>query len=210
MKEILNKYIKLSKETRILAIVGLTCLFICLFLTYIKYTIQGLAVKVKLISFLEGKLMILLILLSAMFIFKDYVKKYIPKLFENNIGNKIYNINDQRWTLIPTCLTVIFSFVVNGKSEIEFLNTTHGLGFYCLWLGIIALVLYAFIYKNEKIKVIETINTDTRQTNNQTINIASEVNTTTPVEQNTAKTCMNCGTKTDHKAVKCPACGKEF
>ena len=235
INEILNKFLNLSKNTRFLAVVGLSCSFLCIFLTYVKYTVLGLAVKIKLIDFFEGKLMILLILLNLMFIFKDYVKKYLPKLFENNIGRKIYDINDQRWILIPVALTVIFAFVVKGETKTEFLNIVYGLGFYLMWLGVISLVAFAFMYKNEKIKVaLSTENkVNPNPTSESNVNIANEIRTevtnekVTQItkedqtkleselvqntqEQNSSKYCVNCGSKCDSSAVKCQACGKDF
>lgn len=238
MKEILNKFLNLSKNTRFLAVLGLTCSFLCIFFNYIKYTVLGLAVKIKLIEFLEGKLMILLIILNLMFIFKDYVKKYVPKLFENNIGRKIYNINNQKWILIPVGLSVIFAFVVKGETKTEFLNTTYGLGFYLMWLGVISLVAYAFIYKNDKIKTLDATPKQSGNTNaqssvslgsiaNQEIqassnpnqeNVAntaieqsiSQVSNQSVAEEQAHKFCVNCGTKCEKSAVKCPACGKDF
>ena len=232
MNEILNKTLKLSKNTRFLAALGLACSFLCIFFTYVKYTVLGMAVKIKLIDFFEGKLLILLILLNLMFVFKDYVKKYLPKLFQNNLGKKIENINDQRLTLIPTILMVIFAFVVKGETKVEFLNIKYGLGFFLMWLGVISLVIYAFIYKNNNIKVLEkminnttpsnkanvnSVNSSNTQSISQNNNITTNINITEPnpnqVTNETIKeqkTCINCGSKSPSSALKCIACGKEF
>ena len=232
MNEILNKTLKLSKNTRFLAALGLACSFLCIFFTYVKYTVLGMAVKIKLIDFFEGKLMILLILLNLMFVFKDYVKKYLPKLFQNNLGKKIENINDQRLTLIPTILMVIFAFVVKGETKVEFLNIKYGLGFFLMWLGVISLVIYAFIYKNNNIKVLEkminnttpsnkanvnSVNSSNTQSISQNNNITTNINITEPnpnqVTNETIKeqkTFINCGSKSPSSALKCIACGKEF
>ncbi|MCI8331014.1 MAG: hypothetical protein HFE04_02805 [Bacilli bacterium] len=219
MKETFNKFLNLSKNTRLLAIIGIASLSICIFFTYIKYTVLGLAVKIKLIDYFEGKIIILLTILNCMFIFKDYIKKYLPKLFENDLGKKIENIKDQRWTLIPIAFTIIFAIVVKSESKTEYLDTTFGLGFYLMWLGVISLVAYAFIYKNEKIKTIDvTPKEPTNNTTKPTIqgvqmnnNVQQEAATSEVEEQKIEhKFCINCGTKCEISSTKCPACGKNF
>lgn len=231
MKEILNKALNLSKNTRLLAVIGLSCTFLCIFFTYIKYTVLGLAVKIRLIDYFEGKVMILLIILSLMFIFEDYVKKYIPKLFENKIGKKIETITDQRLTLIPTALIVIFALVVKSETDVEFLNYSYGLGFYLLSLGVISLVAYAFLYKKGRMQINSNIgqNNVTNANSTSGVNMGVEVKEQNNNIQNNLvnaseasitedkkevevkhKFCTNCGSKCDENALKCPACGKEF
>lgn len=225
MKEILSRLTDLAKKTRLLAVVGLSCLFLSIFFTYVKYTVLGLAVKIKLIEYFEGKIMILLILCNLLFIFKDYVKKYVPKLFQNEIGKKIDNINDQRITLIPTVLTVIFAFAVKGETKVEYLNISYSLGFFLMWIGIISLVAYPFIYKKEKVTpTVEIQNSNSKtdsslssqkikeektNTNNNKIENGVQ-NASVNSSSTAAKKCPNCGTMCESNNTKCPTCGKSF
>ena len=72
---------------------------------------------------------------------------------------------------------MIFAFVVKGETKTEFLNIVYGLGFYLMWLGVISLVAFAFMYKNEKIKVaLSTENkVNTNPTSESNVNIVVKI-----------------------------------
>jgi len=83
---------------------------------------------------------------NLLFIFKDFVEKYIPSLFNTGIGKKIKNINNPKASLIPTFLGAAFAVYLTLKLDVEF--SAYSLGFYSMWIGVICLVAYAILHKN--------------------------------------------------------------
>lgn len=90
----------------------------------------------------------LLAIINLLFIFKDIVENYIPKLFNSNIGIKIKECKNPKFSLILTVLIAILAIVLTsivGVSAFRYYN----IGFYLIWIGIICLIAYAFLYKAE-------------------------------------------------------------
>lgn len=152
MKEIISKL----ENKRILGAVGLGCLLVGLFLPYVTVKIFGFSESATLIQSLQGKLLFLAVVANAMFIFKDFVKKYIPKLFESNIGKKIDEA-DAKMGLIPAAVALVCLIwaYFDVKDAMGFGNSfakdafSYGLGFWIEWVGIIALAAHSFLYKGE-------------------------------------------------------------
>ena len=141
MDEILNKI----KNTRILGAVGLGIMFIATFLPYIVASIFGFSSSVSLFGYWEGKVTLLVCFANLLFVFKDYVKKYVPQLFNSNIGKAIENAKPI-FSLIPTGVAVLLNIIlmarVSGYSYIHF-----GIGFYVMIIGIACMIAYAILYK---------------------------------------------------------------
>ena len=90
------------KNKRILAIIGIVLIFLGTILPYYILTILGYSTSVSLWGYWEGKIITALIVLNTLFIFKDLIQKYIPGLFNSNLGQKIINAN--------RCICNIFKF----------------------------------------------------------------------------------------------------
>lgn len=136
------------KNTRILGLVGIICLFLGTVLPFIGSS--KLKLWISLYNYWEGKVVLVLILANTLFIFKDYVEKYAPQLFSKDFGVWIKNAN-QKFVLIPTCIM--------GFLELYLMNTVgifsrfagvldFGIGLYLSILGTICLFGHCFIYKN--------------------------------------------------------------
>lgn len=136
------------KNTRILGLVGIICLFLGTVLPFIGSS--KLKLWISLYNYWEGKVVLVLILANTLFIFKDYVEKYAPQLFSKDFGVWIKNAN-QKFVLIPTCIM--------GLLELYLMNTVgifsrfagvldFGIGLYLSILGTICLFGHCFIYKN--------------------------------------------------------------
>ena len=72
------------KNKRILALVGLGCLLLGVFLAYYKVSLFGFSQSVSLIQAWQGIAILILTIVTGLFIFKDYVKKVVPKLFDSS------------------------------------------------------------------------------------------------------------------------------
>lgn len=137
------------KNTRILSMIGLLCLFLGVILPYFTFSFLGIKQSIALWSYWEGKVMMILIVANVLFIFKDYVEKYVPQLLNSTIGKKIQNANP-KLAIIPTILVAVFAVYLYTKTDIDSNYIKHGLGFWSLWIGVICLVAHTFLYKKKE------------------------------------------------------------
>ncbi len=151
-EKMIRKGIKMSnviekiKNTRILAGIGIAGLILGTIFPYVSYSFFGNSVNISMWNYWEGKIVLILAIANLLFIFRDVVEKYIPSLFNTNIGKKIADMNNSKGSLIPTILVVIFVIYLQIRLDVDFEN--YSLGFYFLWIGVIALIAYAFLHKN--------------------------------------------------------------
>lgn len=145
MNDILDKL----KNTRILAAIGIAGLILGTIFSYVSYTIWGYTYHISLWNYLEGKIILIIAVANLLFIFKDLVEKYIPSLFNTGIGKKIAEINSPKASLIPTIIAAGFALYLTIKLDVEF--SRYSLGFYVLWIGVICLVAYAILHKNDNV-----------------------------------------------------------
>lgn len=151
----MEKVMEMVKTKRILAIIGIVGLFLGTVMPYYKFSFLGISKTIALWGYLEGKIMFVLILALALFIFKDYIEKYVPQLFNNGVGKIVKKLDNPKFSLIPTALVIILAIYVSTLVETsDYIK--FGLGFYMLWLGGIAMVLHAIFYKGEN-KTVETV-----------------------------------------------------
>ncbi len=142
----MNDIIEKMKNTRILAIVGIAGLILGTIFPYVSYSFFGSSLSISLWDYWQGKVVLVLAIANLLFIFRDVVEKYIPSLFNTDIGKKIADMNNSKGSLVPTILAVIFVLYLQIRLDVDFDN--YSLGFYLLWIGVIALVAYAFLHKN--------------------------------------------------------------
>lgn len=135
------------KNTRLLAGIGVAGLILGTMLTYIKYSVFGYSIEISLSRYLEGKIVIALAVANLLFIFKDMVEKYVPSLFNTNLGKKISSIESPKASLVPTILAVVFIVYLHSRLDIDSSFANYGLGFYSILIGTISLVAYAFLNK---------------------------------------------------------------
>ena len=145
----MEKILEKLRKTRVLAAIGVASLILGTMFTYVKYSFWGYNYSISLWGYWEGKVVLFLAVANLLLIFKDYVEKYVPGLFKTDWGQKIMEIRNPRASLIPTFLSVAFTFYLHTTLHIEIDEyTKYGLGFYLLWIGAICLVAYAFLRKN--------------------------------------------------------------
>lgn len=82
----MNNIIEKCKTTRILGSIGIICLILGTIMPYVRYNIWGFTYSISLWGYWEGKIIMLLAIANLLFIFKDFIEKYIPSLFNTNIG----------------------------------------------------------------------------------------------------------------------------
>lgn len=144
MKNIIEKL----KTTRILGAIGITGLILGTIMPYVKYDIFGYIFKITLWNYWEGKVIVILALANLLFIFKDLVEKYAPFLFNNWVGEKVQECQNQKFSLIPTVLSAIFAIYLTSKLGLRTFKY-YNIGFYAMWIGTICLVIYAFLHKSD-------------------------------------------------------------
>ena len=145
----MNNIIEKMKNTRILATIGIAGLILGTIFPYVSYSFFGSSVNISMWNYWEGKIVLILAIANLLFIFKDFVGKYIPSLFNTNIGKKIADIDNPKVSLVPTILAVVVVVYLQIRLDIGFGN--YGIGFYLLWIGIIALLAYAFLHRKKMI-----------------------------------------------------------
>ena len=145
----MNSIIEKCKTTRILGAIGIIALILGTMLPYVQYNIFGHTYSLALWGYWEGKIVMALAIANLLFIFKDFVEKYIPSLFCSGIGKKIQSLENPKYSLVPTILAAIFIFYLTLHIHITF--KYYNIGFYLVWLGTICLVAYALIHKQENI-----------------------------------------------------------
>ncbi len=145
----MNTILEKIKNTRILAVIGIVCLILGTILHYFTFSLFGISRSISLINYWEGKIVIVLAVANLLFIFKDIVEKYIPSLFNTGIGKKISELNNSKYSLIPTILAVAFALYLHIHLNFNTKYMDYGLGFYVLWIGLICLVAYAILHRND-------------------------------------------------------------
>ena len=138
----MEKVLQFLKNTKILGIVGAILLIVGNFFTFVTTKILWVESSVK---FIEGDGVFVLILgiLALVIIFMDFILSKIP---EGKL-KFLFKLRIQKFVLIPAIISAIILFI-DGKDAFDI--GSAGLGFYLLLIGIIALVIYPFVYKEDK------------------------------------------------------------
>lgn len=144
----MNNIIEKCRTTRILGAIGTVGLILGTIMPYVKYNIFGYKYSISLWGYWEGKIIMILAIANLLFIFKDLVEKYVPALFNSDIGKKIKNCENPKFSLIPTVLAAIFAIYLTSKMGIDTFKY-YNTGFYVMWIGTISLVAYAFLHKED-------------------------------------------------------------
>ena len=116
----MNNVLDKMKNTRLLAGIGVVCMILGTMFSYVSYNIFGTVIDIALWDYLEGKIILIIAIANLLFIFKDFVEKYIPSLFNTGIGRKIKDINNPKASLVPTILGAVFAIYLTLKLDVEF------------------------------------------------------------------------------------------
>lgn len=142
----MNNVLDKMKNTRLLAGIGVAGMILGTMFAYVSYNILGTVIDIALWDYLEGKIILIIAVANLLFIFKDVVEKYVPSLFNTGIGRKIKDINNPKASLVPTIAAAAFALYLTLKLNVSF--SAYSLGFYSMWIGVICLVAYAILHKN--------------------------------------------------------------
>ena len=151
------------KNKRLLALIGIIGLFLGTVLPYYTFSLFGYKQTIALWGYIEGKIMFILILANALFIFQDYIEKYVPQLFNNAVGNIVKKADNPKFSLIPTVLVVIFAIYLTSILDVDTTYIKYGLGFYMLWLGAASLVAHAILYKGQANQTVTNVESTVSQ-----------------------------------------------
>ena len=186
---------EIIKNKRILALIGIGCLILCCFLPYFTVSLWLYNRSVCLWGYYEGKIVLILTLANALYIFQDYIEKYVPQLFDNSVGRLIKKVDNPKFALVPTILALVFAISLFIRLDIDFNSEyiKYGAGFWLLWIGIITLVGHAIFYKKENIQPAE-----------------EKVDTNYYDPNRDKKYCPHCGNQVNIAAESCPMCGNKF
>ncbi len=172
-----NTIVDKLKHTRLLAGIGLMAMFLGTILPYIKtYSILGVSIKLSLWRYWEGKIILILLIANAIFLFKDYVEKYIPSILNVPIWRKISELKYQ-YAMAPAiiALAVVLYLTIHANVGFAMFST----GFYTLWFCVICIIIYLIINKGKPV-----IPTKDIRNQNQTYNDFQNTNTNYNVNQN--------------------------
>ena len=138
----MDKVLSVLKNTKILGIIGAILLIIGNFFTFASVKVLWVEQSV---SFIEGNGVFVLILgiLALLIVFIDFILSKIP---EGKL-KFLFKLRNQKIVLIPAIISAIILFIVGSDA---FEMGSAGLGFYLLLIGVIALVIYPFLYKGDK------------------------------------------------------------
>lgn len=89
-----------------------------------------------------------LIVANTLFIFKDYLQKYVHQVFNLSLGKKKKNENvNQKFVIVLTILVVAFVVYLTAHLNVAIEFFKYGLGFYALWIGFVGIVGHVIFYK---------------------------------------------------------------
>ena len=184
------------KNKRILALVGIAGLILGCFLPYYTVSFFGYTQSISLWGYWEGKIVLVLTLANALFIFQDFIEKYVPQLFNNWVGNLVQKAKNPKFALIPTILVAVFAISLIIRLDVDSEYIKYGLGFWILWVGIIALIGHAILYKKQNVQAVQS----------QPVNFQQ----VQPQIDPTKKYCPHCRNQVDANAETCFMCGNKF
>lgn len=129
------------KKTKILGIVGALLLIIGNFFPFVTIKFWG---QKGTVNFIEGDGIVTFILglIALALIFIDFI---IAKIPEGKM-EFLSKLRNPKFLLVPAIISAIILFMDRNSLDIGH----AGLGFYMLILGIIALVVFPFLYKGEE------------------------------------------------------------
>lgn len=189
------------KNKRILALVGIAGLILGCFLPYYTVSFWGYSQSISLWGYWEGKIVLVLTLANALFIFQDFIEKYVPQLFNNWVGNLVQKAKNPKFALVPTILVAVFAISLIVRLDVDSDYIKYGLGFWVLWIGIIALIGHAIFYKKQNVQSVQP---------QQPVNYQQVQQPTQAKIDPTKKFCPHCRNQVDASAETCFMCGNRF
>ena len=138
----MEKILSVLKNTKILGIVGAILLIVGNFFTFATTKILWIETSVK---FIEGDGVFVLILgiLALLIVFVDFILSKIP---EGKL-KFLFKLRNQKFVLVPAIISAIILFI-DGRNAFDV--GSAGLGFYLLLIGVITLIIYPFLFKEDK------------------------------------------------------------
>ena len=130
------------KKTKILGAVGAILLIIGNFFPFMTIKFFGK----HSVNFIEGDgngvFTLILGIIALLLIFIDFIIAKIPE----GKANFLYKLRSPKAVLVPAILSAIIIIV---DSDDAFDLGSPGFGFWCLVIGVVALIAHAFIYKGD-------------------------------------------------------------
>jgi len=142
----MQSFIEKCKTTKLLGVIGSIFVILGSFLPFVKVSGYGISATLKLTSSSDAAIVIIAAVIGLLLILKDKFAEFIPSFGETGFGKKIM-ASSAKITLIPTIIIALV--IISKTSDISSEYTHFKIGFFMIWLGIISLIAYAFLYKNE-------------------------------------------------------------
>ena len=132
------------RNTKILGVIGNALVIVSLFCTWVLAEAKGLNVSgsVQFIEGADGKWALILSIISLIIIFAENIS---PTFFKGLTNIKL--------TLIPTVIQLIMvvdKIFKSSNTNFDGISHHFGIGFYLMCAGIIILLVFPFLYKQEK------------------------------------------------------------
>lgn len=139
---------EILQNKRYLGLAGVICLVLGTMLPYYTWSLFGVSDSLSLIGYWEGYVIILAAIASALFIFRDYVEKYIPNAFNSGLLGKIKTANP-KLVIIPVAIAALVAIYLTTSIDIDKSIIKYGIGFWVTWIGVVLLVAHIILYKGE-------------------------------------------------------------
>lgn len=136
------------RNKRYLGLAGIVLLFLGVFFPYYIWSFWGITGKISLIGYWEGYVVLVSAVACGLFIFKDYVEKYIPNAFNSGLLGKIKTANP-KLVIIPVIIAALVAIYLTVSVDVDRSIIKYGLGFWITWLGVALLIAHVFLYKGE-------------------------------------------------------------
>ncbi len=231
---------EILRKKRYVALGGLLIAFIGLFLPFFKIEVLWVKETITLIKYWEGIVTLVLLIAITLFIFRDFIEKYIPSVQKTPFGGFISKLNP-KLVLVPIILIVllILYLTIHSNKELSMYKEyiKFGAGFYMIWIGAVLLVAHVFLYKPDAVAAAAVTSAAPAEPVQPVAPVAPAVEASpvvspepvpaqpeAPVQpvaepmpaqpeapaQPATKFCSQCGSQVDINATVCPVCGKVF
>ena len=134
------------KNTKLLGVIGNILVIVSLFCTWIVVEAKeiGLSGNIKLKETSDGGLTFILSIFSLIVIFAENIS---PKFFKGLTNIKLTLIS-----AIVELLVILRRLYISINTNYEGISHHFGIGFYLMCIGVVLLLIFPFIYKQENIE----------------------------------------------------------
>ena len=140
---------KILKTNKLLGLLGLIILFVGVIGPFFVVSLFGFSTSTALVNHWEGIVIIILIVASLLFMYKEKVVELVPSLKNNPFVKKVMT---QKYKVLLVFAIIIAALVIIELiSDSNSLSLVHfGWGFYLYWIGVLLFGVHTFFYNPDE------------------------------------------------------------